>query len=52
MILFLIKIVFYLAITMSVLTTFYYVELYNKLLKEVQMINKKLSQMNKTKKTD
>jgi hypothetical protein len=43
------KIAFYLAITMSVLTTFYYVELYNKLLKEVQAITKKLNQMNKNK---
>ena len=43
----LIKIVFYIAVIMSTLITFYYVELYNKLLKEVELINKRLNKIAK-----
>lgn len=43
MFLFTLRSTYYIVIIMSVMVSFYYVELYNKLLKEVQSINKKLS---------
>ncbi len=45
MFLFTLKAVYYVVIIMSVLVSFYYVELYNKLLAEVQLINKKLTKI-------
>jgi hypothetical protein len=49
MFLFLVKMSFYICVIMSVLTTFYYVELYGKMLKELESINKKLGKLSKTK---
>ncbi len=43
----LLKMFYYIAVIMSVLVSFYYVELYNKLLKEVVNINKKLNKLSK-----
>lgn len=43
----LLKMFYYIAVVMSVLVSFYYVELYNKLLKEVVNINKKLNKLSK-----
>lgn len=37
-----VKLIFYIAVIASIFTTFFYVDLYNKLLKEVQSINRKL----------
>lgn len=43
----LMKMFYHIAVIMSVLVSFYYVELYNKLLKEVSNINKKISKISK-----
>ena len=43
MFMFVLKAVYYVVIIMSVLVSFYYVELYNKLLEEIKGINKKLT---------
>ena len=47
MFMFILKASFYICIIMTVLTTFYYVELYGKILKEIESINKKLSKLMK-----
>lgn len=47
MFMFLLKASFYICIIMTVLTTFYYVELYGKMLKELESINKKISKLAK-----
>lgn len=47
MLMFLIKLAFYISVIMSVLTSFYYVELYGKMLKELESMNKKLGKLAK-----
>ena len=37
-----VRFVYYIAVIVSIFTTFFYVDLYTKLLKEVQSINRKL----------
>lgn len=49
MFMFSLRAVYYIVIIMSVLVSFYYVELYNKLLAEVEQINKKLTKMSSKK---
>ena len=43
----LIRMFYHIAVIMSVLVSFYYVELYNKLHKEVSTINKKINKISK-----
>ena len=47
MFMFMLKASFYICIIMNVLTTFYYVELYGKMLKELESINKRIGKMAK-----